>query len=607
MKTKQRLFVSLFMAILPLMASAYDVKFNGIYYNLDASTKTATVTQGNSDEYYSGTVSIPSTIKPDGVTYTVKTIGRSAFYICDKLTAVTIPTSVTTINDFAFCGAGLTSVKIPGSVKTIGTNVFNECEDLTTVQFGKGVTTIGQNMFQQCVNLKNVTLPSTLKTIYYYAFYQCKSLQSITIPDGVENINSYAFDGSGLRSITIPSSVKNIGWYAFYYCNDLISITINSVNPTISDEAFTKCYNIQTVSLDCQTIGNWFAKSYTLETVVLGSHVKTIGEGAFKDCSELRNLTIGNNVTTIGKEAFSGIYELNSVTIPNSVTTIGEKAFAYCGSGSPLYITFGTGLTTVAKDAFAGSRYGFSFNNSNTSILPSLIDPGGLVHVSFGSNVTAIPAHTFSKCDCLEYVYIGKNVKSIGEGAFYECYNLTTVQGGSNVVSIGNSAFYDCPNLEDITLIKNVVTIGDEAFSCCYMLEEITLGEGIKTIGKGAFASCFNLEKVYIYAKNIPTADATSFDKMEVSDATLYVQSSLLSTYKKRVPWSYFASIQPLQTGITTDIDRIQNSSLSEAAEPNAQSKAQSELWYTFDGQKLNGKPTKKGVYINNGQQVVIK
>ena len=32
-----------------------------------------------------------------------------------------------------------------------------------------------------------------------------------------------------------------------------------------------------------------------------------------------------------------------------------------------------------------------------------------------------------------------------------------------------------------------------------------------------------------------------------------------------------------------------------------------SEHWYTLDGRRLNGKPTKKGLYINNGNKVVIK
>ena len=29
--------------------------------------------------------------------------------------------------------------------------------------------------------------------------------------------------------------------------------------------------------------------------------------------------------------------------------------------------------------------------------------------------------------------------------------------------------------------------------------------------------------------------------------------------------------------------------------------------WYTLDGRKLSGKPTAKGLYINNGKKVVIK
>ena len=28
--------------------------------------------------------------------------------------------------------------------------------------------------------------------------------------------------------------------------------------------------------------------------------------------------------------------------------------------------------------------------------------------------------------------------------------------------------------------------------------------------------------------------------------------------------------------------------------------------WYTLDGRKLQGKPTKKGIYINNGRKVII-
>ncbi|MBR4481968.1 MAG: hypothetical protein IKO86_08705, partial [Prevotella sp.] len=33
----------------------------------------------------------------------------------------------------------------------------------------------------------------------------------------------------------------------------------------------------------------------------------------------------------------------------------------------------------------------------------------------------------------------------------------------------------------------------------------------------------------------------------------------------------------------------------------------ESEGWYSLDGRKLSGKPTNKGVYIQNGRKVVIK
>lgn len=33
----------------------------------------------------------------------------------------------------------------------------------------------------------------------------------------------------------------------------------------------------------------------------------------------------------------------------------------------------------------------------------------------------------------------------------------------------------------------------------------------------------------------------------------------------------------------------------------------QSDAWYTITGVKLNGVPTSKGVFINNGRKVVIK
>ena len=126
---KKRLFFTFLLLLTNLMASAYDCKVDGIYYNLDSSSKTATVTyQSPSNRGYSGRVNIPSSVSYDGTSYSVTSIGGSAFSYCSGLTYVTIPSSVTSIGEKAFyyC-SGLTSVTIPNSVTSIGGYAFLQC------------------------------------------------------------------------------------------------------------------------------------------------------------------------------------------------------------------------------------------------------------------------------------------------------------------------------------------------------------------------------------------------------------------------------------------------------------------------------------------------
>ena len=103
---KKFLFI-LMLAVLPAMASAYDAKINGIYYNFDQSAKTAEVTYmdwENNRYAYSGAVNIPASVNYKGVEYSVTDIGNDAFCDCFGLTSVTIPNSVTSIGLDAFNG-----------------------------------------------------------------------------------------------------------------------------------------------------------------------------------------------------------------------------------------------------------------------------------------------------------------------------------------------------------------------------------------------------------------------------------------------------------------------------------------------------------------------
>ena len=81
--------ILLLLALLPLMASAYDAQIDGIYYNLITKAKQAEVTclstdffGGSNSNAYSGSVTIPSTITYNDVTYNVTKIGDMAFASC---------------------------------------------------------------------------------------------------------------------------------------------------------------------------------------------------------------------------------------------------------------------------------------------------------------------------------------------------------------------------------------------------------------------------------------------------------------------------------------------------------------------------------------------
>ena len=177
----------------------------------------------------SGNITIPATITDCENTYSVTSIGDSAFSICSGLTSVGIPDSVTSIGDFA----------------------FYFCTSLTSVNIPDGVTSIGD-----------------------YAFWNCSGLTSVDIPGSVTSIGNYAFgDCSSLIEVTIPDSVTSIGIGAFSMCYGLTSVTFAGANlPSFDPTAFDYCNKLQTISLSADmTQAQRDSWTSALESAGLGS------------------------------------------------------------------------------------------------------------------------------------------------------------------------------------------------------------------------------------------------------------------------------------------------------------------------------------------------
>ena len=226
-----------------ISASAYDVKVDGIFYNIVTKAKTAEVTKN--DNGYSGDVTFPETITVDNVVYNVTSIGRDAFSYCQGLTSITIPNSVTSIGYAAFYGCtGLTSITIPNSVTSIGGCVFSDCTGLTSITIPNSVTSIVEWAFSGCTGLTSITIPNSVTSIREWAFSSCTGLTSITIPNSVTSIGDEAFsDCTGLTSITIPNSVTYIGRWAFRGCKNIENVYCYAATvPSTETNAFKDAY-----------------------------------------------------------------------------------------------------------------------------------------------------------------------------------------------------------------------------------------------------------------------------------------------------------------------------------------------------------------------------
>ena len=382
----------LLLSLLALLGSttlpAYDAYIDGIYYNLEASTSTATVTS-NSSNKYTGDVIIPATVTSGGTPYNVTSVGYWAFGNCSGLTSITIPNSVTSIGNSAFYGCrGLTSITIPNSVTIIGNFAFENCSGLTSITIPNSVTSIGIGVFSGCSSLtsiqvetgnttydsrdncnaiietatntliagcQNTTIPNSVTSIEADAFFGCTNMTSITIPNSVTSIGSSAFEGcSGLTSFTIPNVLTTISPATFRDCSGLTSIIIPESVTSILCDAFTDCSLLADITFPSNLSYIDFSDDDGSEFVFDGTAwydnqpdgMVYAGNVAYRYKGSMpanTNITLRDGTLGIGAGAFEhnavpSNGNLSSITIPASVTTIGDCAFSGC-----------SGLTSVVS------------------------------------------------------------------------------------------------------------------------------------------------------------------------------------------------------------------------------------------------------------------
>ena len=278
-------------------------------------------------------------IKHVEIEYGATSIGWNSFFDCGNLISVTIPNSVTSIENAFFSCTSLTSVEIPNSVTNIA------------------------GAFSWCRALSSVTIPNSITSIGDFAFFWC-SLTSIEIPNSVTSIGANAFNSCSLTSVEIPSSVTSIGYQAFWSCTSLTSIEIPNSVISIEEQAFYGCSSLTSIKIPngVTSIGKrTFDGCSSLISVEIPNSITSIGANAFRDCSSLTSIEIPSSVISIGADAFNACSSLTFIEIPSSVTSIENKAFWWCLSLTSI-INYSNIPQNIESNVFT------SFNQANCAL-----------------------------------------------------------------------------------------------------------------------------------------------------------------------------------------------------------------------------------------------
>ncbi len=421
-------------------------------------------------------VNATGTIRAVVIGKDVTSIGSCAFYNTTYLTSVTFEngSDLTNIGHAAFgmCGK-LTSITIPSSVTTIGQRAFVGCEELTSITIPSSVTTIGANAFKWCSGLQSVTFApdSKLKTIGNEAFEDCHkdlifcysdesgktALKNAGVsPDLIKPANpKVTFDSKGGSDVA-AKPVKNgdaisapdaptkdgyvfAGWY--------------------TDVALTQKYDFNTAIMDNMTLyAKWIpggpcGVGGKLTWKLDDNGTLTIsGSGAMEEYSRpddqpwanqrssINKVVIGGGVTSIGKHAFTNCSQLSTVELPQNgaLETINEIAFGRLDSSSEV----GAGITEITIPESVKRIEMCAFNGCTK-----------LATVTFAPNSQLEAIYSWAFQDtAISEISIPASVKIITGDVFKNCLNLTKVifESPSKLDTVDGNPFSGCDNLQTV-------------------------------------------------------------------------------------------------------------------------------------------------------------
>lgn len=328
-----------------------DNNFNPNYFK-NKSNITSVIVGENitriNDESFKNCISLEYVYLPDKITY----LGDKCFYGCESLTRVHIPSGLKNIYDYIKPNKNnILTQNYQGTNITFGNKIFVGCKNLK--EFGTYIKDLVSednrcyihkfwtlNFFAQGdLDFENYEIPLNIKTINESAFEGCL-IKSISGLDNVDTIGESAFSGCvnlNVCDINFSNNLKTIGKYAFKKSG-------SSVDSDDSDSDDSS--NILNIPDSITEIGQGcFEGCSCIKKLTIGENCKlsSIQSEVFKDCSNLTTIDISNSkIKSIKSNAFYNCYNLinsePSKLLPKNIISIGDYAFKNCSNITYVYL-----------------------------------------------------------------------------------------------------------------------------------------------------------------------------------------------------------------------------------------------------------------------------
>lgn len=569
-----------------LGAMAYDFEYDGLGYTV-LSTNTdgsANVSVSAGATAPKGELTIPSAFVADGVSYVVTQVAERGF-INAAITSVTLPSTVTKINGYA----------------------FYSCSSLASVTLGDAVDTIGNRAFCNDIKISEITLPATIKFLDEYALGNLPALESVTFAGStMPKMSSSAFSFAGktpafsIRYIYVPAGTfavfdaykKYCGTYLGKYLivdpkTEVIQFNDGVLMYRVIDKTAATVKVIGSVGtltsvLVIPSTAENEGVTYTVvrvekvafegrsdvTAVTFPSTVAVIDSASFRNCSNLETITLAEGVDTIGNRAFLGALQVTTLTIPASVKRIENYAFGNlinCSSvtflsetrpslhGGAFYWSLKEPtyeLRTIHIPCGAYDEYSQSFSYNGSGYGYVIDDPcaekeiiaDGFRFRAIDGDDTAVrllsPVKTLSGVvtlpSSIEYEGATYTVKEIATYALSSFKQITELVLPNTITVIDSASFRDCTALTKITIPEGITKICDRAFCNDSLVTSLVLPSTIERIEDMAFGNFVNLESLTVTGTTPPTLKGTPFgtynNTIHVQRIT-YVPCGLRSLY----------------------------------------------------------------------------